>query len=99
VNWNEVVSSHQAAPTASTRACAAWAWTVHAIAQSRGQTLAQLALAWVLRHKAMTSVLIGASRPSQVCDAVAALGRLSFAEEELAAIERLLARPDLGMTR
>jgi L-glyceraldehyde 3-phosphate reductase len=72
---------------------------LHAIAQSRGQTLAQLALAWVLRHKAMTSVLIGASRPSQVCDAVAALGRLSFAEEELAAIERLLARPDLGMTR
>ena len=69
---------------------------LHAIAQSRGQTLAQLALAWVLRHGAMTSVLIGASRPSQVRDAVAALVRLSFAEEELAAIERLLARPDLG---
>ena len=69
---------------------------LNAIAQSRGQTLAQLALAWVLRHDAMTSVLIGASRPSQVRDAVAALGRLSFAEEELAAIERLLARQDAG---
>jgi L-glyceraldehyde 3-phosphate reductase len=57
------------------------------IARQRGQTLAQLALAWVLRHETMTSVLIGASRPGQVSDAVGALQRLDFSAEELAAIE------------
>ncbi len=60
------------------------------IAASRGQKLVQLALAWVLRHSEMTSVLIGASRESQVRDAVGALDRLSFEVDEMQAIERLL---------
>jgi len=60
------------------------------IAASRGQKLVQLALAWVLRHQEMTSVLIGASRESQVRDAVGALARLDFNVEEMQAIERVL---------
>ncbi|MCB0006631.1 MAG: L-glyceraldehyde 3-phosphate reductase [Anaerolineales bacterium] len=60
------------------------------MAQSRGQTLAQMALAWVLRHQAVTSVLIGASKVSQIEDAVGMLDRLEFTAEELAAIEAVL---------
>lgn len=60
------------------------------IAQARGQTLAQMALAWNLRHPAMTSVLVGASRPRQIEDNVAALEKLEFTEEELEAIDRIL---------
>jgi L-glyceraldehyde 3-phosphate reductase len=59
------------------------------IAQARGQSLAQMALAWTLRHAGVTSTLIGASRPAQVADAVGALANLTFAAEELAAIDRL----------
>jgi L-glyceraldehyde 3-phosphate reductase len=61
------------------------------IAQKRGQSMAQLALAWVLRQPAVTSALIGASRVSQVEDSVATLNRLDFTEEELSAIEKILA--------
>jgi L-glyceraldehyde 3-phosphate reductase len=61
------------------------------LAQSRGQTLAQMALAWVLRHKTVTSALIGASRVSQVDDCVGATRNLNFASEELARIETILA--------
>jgi L-glyceraldehyde 3-phosphate reductase len=60
------------------------------MARARGQTLAQMALAWVLRHPETTSALIGASRVSQIEDAVAALARLSFTGEELQAIDRIL---------
>lgn len=60
------------------------------LARGRGQTLAQMALAWVLRHPQMTSALIGASRVGQIEDAVAALGNLAFSEEELGAIEGIL---------
>ncbi len=59
---------------------------LNALAEARGQTLAQMALAWVLRHPEMTSVLIGASRPQQIDDCVGALQRLDFTAEELAAI-------------
>jgi L-glyceraldehyde 3-phosphate reductase len=59
-----------------------------AIAQRRGQTLAQMALAWVLRGGRVTSALIGASRPEQVADAVGALKNLGFSKEELAEIDR-----------
>ena len=62
-----------------------------AIADARGQTLPQLALAWVLRHPGMTSALIGASRMEQIDDAVGALKRLDFAPEELQQIEAVLA--------
>jgi len=61
------------------------------IAQNRGQTLAQMALAWVLRHPAATSALIGASSVKQVEDNVAAVKSLSFSEDELQAIEKALA--------
>ncbi len=61
------------------------------IAQKRGQSMAQLALAWVLRQPVVTSALIGASRVSQVEDSVATLNRLDFTEEELSAIEKILA--------
>jgi L-glyceraldehyde 3-phosphate reductase len=60
------------------------------IARARDQSLAQMALAWVLRHEAMTSALVGASRVEQIEENVAALQNLSFAEEELTAIERVL---------
>lgn len=61
------------------------------IAQARGQTMAQLAVAWVLRHPGMTSALIGASRVSQIEDIVAGLQHLDFTEEELNRIEAILA--------
>ena len=61
------------------------------IAEARGQTMAQLAIAWVLRHPGMTSALIGASRVSQIEDAVATLDNLAFTEAELSAIEGILA--------
>ncbi len=62
------------------------------IARERGQTMAQMALAWNLRHPAMTSVLVGASRPSQIEDNVAVVKKLEFSNAELAAIEEILAR-------
>ena len=61
------------------------------IAQQRGQTLAQMALAWVLRHAGVTSALIGASRVRQIEDGVAALRTTAFQPEELRAIETILA--------
>lgn len=60
------------------------------IANGRGQTLAQMALAWVLRRPEVTSVLIGASSAAQLDDNVASLKRLDFSEEELAKIEGIL---------
>ncbi|HEY0602336.1 MAG TPA: L-glyceraldehyde 3-phosphate reductase [Herpetosiphonaceae bacterium] len=61
------------------------------VARARNQTIAQLALAWVLRHPEVTSALIGASKVSQIEDAVGALQNLSFSEDELATIEEILA--------
>jgi L-glyceraldehyde 3-phosphate reductase len=61
-----------------------------AIAEARGQSLAQLAIAWVLRHPGMTSALIGASRIEQIDDAVGALQRLDFSSEELSSIDAIL---------
>ena len=61
------------------------------LAQARGQTLAQMSLAWVLRHPEMTSALIGASRVEQIQDAVGALENLTFTAEELQRIEQILA--------
>ncbi len=58
------------------------------IAERRGQTLAQMALAWTLRDPRVTSTLIGASSVAQLEENVAALDRLDFAEEELAELDR-----------
>ncbi|MGE8080173.1 L-glyceraldehyde 3-phosphate reductase [Peribacillus loiseleuriae] len=60
------------------------------VAAERGQTLAQMALAWVLRDGKVTSALIGASRVSQIEENVAALNNLSFSQEELDRIEDIL---------
>jgi L-glyceraldehyde 3-phosphate reductase len=60
------------------------------VAQHRSQTLAQMAIAWVLRHPGMTSALIGASRPDQISDCAGALQNLSFSLEELASIDQIL---------
>jgi L-glyceraldehyde 3-phosphate reductase len=61
------------------------------IAQGRGQSLAQMSLAWVLRGGRVTSALIGASRVEQIDDNVAALSRLDFSDDELSRIESILA--------
>ena len=61
------------------------------VARRRGQSMAQLALAWVLRHPGMTSALIGASRVSQVEDAVGTLKNLKLTPEELKEIDGILA--------
>lgn len=60
------------------------------VAKQRGQTLAQMALAWVLRLPVMTSALIGASRVEQIEDAVGALRKLEFSADELMTIENIL---------
>jgi L-glyceraldehyde 3-phosphate reductase len=62
-----------------------------ALARRRGQSLAQMALAWVLRQPAVTTALIGASKPQQVDDCVGTAKNLNFSPEELAEIEKLLA--------
>jgi L-glyceraldehyde 3-phosphate reductase len=61
------------------------------IAKGRGQTLAQMALAWCLRLPAVTSVLIGASRPAQILDCVKCLEKSEFSPGELGKIEGILA--------
>ncbi len=61
-----------------------------ALARERGQSLAQMALAWVLRHETVTSALIGASKVEQIEDAVGALKHLDFSEEELKKIDKIL---------
>lgn len=62
------------------------------IAQERGQTLAQMSLAWNLRLPAVTSVLIGASKVAQIEENVAALNNLEFSAEELQAIDTIVSR-------
>jgi L-glyceraldehyde 3-phosphate reductase len=61
------------------------------IAQARGQTLAQMAIAWVLRHPQVTSAVIGASRVAQLDAAVAALSTTTFTDDELRLIDTILA--------
>ena len=58
------------------------------IAQSRGQSLAQMAVAWVLRDARVSSALIGASRPEQITELAGAVQKLEFSADELAAIEQ-----------
>ncbi|MEK5444482.1 L-glyceraldehyde 3-phosphate reductase [Fredinandcohnia sp. FSL W7-1320] len=65
---------------------------LNALAIERGQSLAQMALAWVLREGRVTSALVGASKVSQLEDNVSALRNLSFTQEELTKIEDILAQ-------
>jgi L-glyceraldehyde 3-phosphate reductase len=60
------------------------------LAEKRNQTLAQMSLAWVLRQPAVTSALIGASKVSQIEDAVKSLENLKFSNEELSEIENVI---------
>ena len=78
--WNDSVTRDRVTKVAE----------LNRIAQERGQTMAQMAIAWVLRHPAMTSVIVGASRVEQIDGAVAGLEKLAFSEEELQVIENIL---------
>jgi L-glyceraldehyde 3-phosphate reductase len=63
---------------------------LNSLAQQRDQSLAQMALAWILKDERVTSVLIGASRPAQLSDSLKALDNIVFSGEELARIEKIL---------
>lgn len=63
---------------------------LNVLAEERGQNLAQMALAWILKDKRVTSVLIGVSRPDQVTDSIRCLENYSFTNEELNRIEAIL---------
>ena len=67
------------------------------IAQRRGQSLAQMAVAWVLRDKRMTTALIGASRPDQITEIAGALSNTAFSEEELKEIDVYAEDADINL--
>ncbi len=80
---------HFLKPSSITEEVLAKVRALNTMAAGRGQTLPQMALAWVLRNGGTTSALIGASRPEQVTDCVGALDNLSFTAEELAKIDQI----------
>jgi L-glyceraldehyde 3-phosphate reductase len=63
---------------------------LNSLAEQRGQTLAQMALAWLLKDTRVTSVLIGASKPEQLADSLKALDNIDFSADELQKIEAIL---------
>ncbi len=67
------------------------------VAANRGQTLAQMAIAWVLRGGGITTALIGASKPEQITDCVAATQNLDFTPDELAEIDRLAGDANINL--
>ncbi len=67
------------------------------MAEARGQTLAQMSLAWVLRGGGITSALIGASKPEQIEDCAGAIHNLDFTAEELAQIDRISEEKDVNL--
>mgnify|MGYP001815640078 FL=1 len=81
LHWGDSVSQERVAKVRE----------LNEIAKARGQNMAQLAIAWVLRHPAMTSALIGASRVDHLESAVAALDKLELSDEELKMIDDILA--------
>ena len=70
---------------------------LNVIAEKRGQTLAQMAIAWVLRDRRVTTALIGASRPEQIVENVKALEKADFAADELTEIDKYAV--NLGINR
>jgi L-glyceraldehyde 3-phosphate reductase len=64
-------------------------------ASERGQTLAQMALSWVLRDKRVTSALIGSSRPEQILENVKAAKKTDFTTEELVKLDKILAKANM----
>jgi L-glyceraldehyde 3-phosphate reductase len=71
--------------------------SLNAVAQRRGQTLAQMAIAWTLRDPRVTSALVGASSLRQLEDNIGALGNLEFDAEELDEIDRHAVESDVNM--
>ncbi|MFA9230494.1 MAG: L-glyceraldehyde 3-phosphate reductase [Microgenomates group bacterium] len=67
------------------------------LAEARGQTLAQMSLAWVLRDEGITTALIGASKPEQIVDCVGAVERLDFTTQELAMIDEISQEKDVNL--
>lgn len=67
------------------------------IAIARGQTLAQMAIAWVLRGERVTTALIGASKPSQIVDCVGATNNLDFTDAELAEIDKFATDEEINL--
>ena len=67
------------------------------IAQNRGQSLAQMAIAWVLRDGGITTALIGASKPQQVIDCVGSIENLDFSDAELAEIDLYAVEEDINL--
>jgi L-glyceraldehyde 3-phosphate reductase len=63
---------------------------LNSIAEERNQSLAQMALAWILKDKRVTSVLVGASKTTQLADSLRCLNNTTFSEEELTSIEEVL---------
>jgi len=68
---------------------------LNGLALARGQTLAQMALAWVLRKESVTSALMGASTTEQIRDNLKAVKKIEFTNEELCKIDRIVARINL----
>ncbi|MDP5220980.1 L-glyceraldehyde 3-phosphate reductase [Ruegeria sp. 2205SS24-7] len=67
------------------------------MAEARGQTLAQMALAWVLRGERVTTALIGASRPDQIVDCAGVADNLDFSADELARIDEISSEEDINL--
>jgi L-glyceraldehyde 3-phosphate reductase len=65
--------------------------SLNTVAAGRGQSLAQMALSWLMKDQRVTSVLVGASKPEQLADSLKCLDHLEFRAEELAQIEAILA--------
>ena len=71
--------------------------SLNEIAQKRGQTLAQMAIAWTLRNGRITTALIGASKPEQVIDCAGAIGKLEFSDDELTEINKYAKDGDINL--
>ena len=84
-------------PATITQSALASVRALDEMAQARGQTLAQMALAWVLRDGGITTALIGASSAGQVVDCAGAVARLEFTGEELAQIDRISQEEDVNL--
>lgn len=70
---------------------------LNSIAEKRGQSLAQMALAWTLRKPQITTLLLGASSPIQIKENVAALSNLSFSDDELKEIDKYAISADINL--
>jgi len=84
-------------PVTITESALASVRALNTMAEARGQTLAQMAIAWVLRGNGITTALIGASKPEQVVDCAGAIGNLAFTAAELAEIDRISAEEDINL--